>query len=46
VPRVDAGAVVECGEYPWVTAGKLGYAATAAELCLEVGDIPWEDAGE
>lgn len=46
MPRVDVGAVVECGEYPSVTAGKLGYAAAAAELCLEVGDMPCEEAGE
>lgn len=27
------------------TAGKLGYAAEV-ELCLEIGDMPWDDTGE
>lgn len=36
-----------------MTAGKLGYAAEAVELCLETGDIPceigdmpWDELGE
>lgn len=29
-----------------MTDGRLGYAAETVELCLEVGDMPWEETGE
>jgi len=28
------------------TAGRLGYAAETVELCLDVGDMPWDETGE
>jgi hypothetical protein len=46
VPKVEVGAVVDCGAYPIETAGKLGYIADTVELCLEIGDIPCDETGE